>query len=139
MKSKIFIVYNLRDRDIAIELANQLHNEGFDIWIFELNATFTNNKWEREVYPALMAADKIVLALGKHGLGESGRREWRDFWVRRKDAMIIPVLLPGGSIHHASLPGILVEKEWVILEDDSHKFKNFQELLKRLRPKPGGL
>lgn len=133
-----FIGYNIRDKQAAVEIERALNKRGCRTWIYEVHSP-KGVEWPEPVREALDRSPCFVVTIGPHGVGEMEKYEWRFFWVRKRGATIVPVLLPGASRKHASIPGVLQDRtEWVTFReslDEPEAIERLVSLVKTGRSK----
>lgn len=124
----VFISHSSRDSEVALRLAQDLKQNGHDIWL---------DKWSIHVGESISAsieqglenASFLLLLLSRHGVASSWvEREWRAaYWneVDTKGVRVLPVLL-----EPCSIPQLLRDKKYIALFPDYAQ--GLQEILSAL-------
>jgi hypothetical protein len=126
-----FFAYHVADARSALTLAEHLRTHGCELWIYQMDAR-KDHDWRATVQQALGGSGTLVVVVGPHGVGETQRFEWLHFITRSEQARIVPVLLPGATLRDESIPGLLLERRWVVFRRRSDEHQPLQELLARI-------
>jgi hypothetical protein len=93
----IFLSHNARDKPVVLQLAEQLKDRGFSVWI-DVEELIAGHSFQEEIERVITSAASAAICIGGHGLGPWQELEMRaciDEIARRK-LPVIPVLLPSG-------------------------------------------
>ncbi|MCI0696005.1 TIR domain-containing protein [candidate division KSB1 bacterium] len=87
---KIFISYSDKDKEFALQLANDLRLEEVNIWIAKLDIA-AGEKWDRAIEEALKFCKDFLVILSPNSINSDNVRDEIDFAVQEKKR-IFPVL-----------------------------------------------
>jgi hypothetical protein len=109
----IFLSHNSRDKPIVRELRDWLRGAQLTVW-FDEDDLLVGKPWLDEIEQALLSAKAIIVTVGPSGLGRWEQPEMRAALIElvRRQALVIPLLLPGAS-EQVELPLFLQTLTWV--------------------------
>lgn len=95
--SSVFISYSRKDERFARQLATELSNRGFDVWI-DVEDIPAGMKWSSAIQQGLDMANAMVVVISPDSMASNNvEDEWQYFLDQKKP--VFPVLLRTAKIH----------------------------------------
>lgn len=112
----VFLSYNRKDGSAVVGLAEALRGRKLKVWFDQWMDLGEN--WVKALGAASQTVPCAAILVGEHGEGPWQEVEAQGFLIEfvRRDALIIPVLLPGAPAGVA-LPPFLNQFNWLDLRD----------------------
>lgn len=130
MRYDSFISYNSEDVGDVRIIVEYLRNAHFRVY-FDRTDLLAGQDIERELDDALSASDTVIVVVGANGISTWQRLEYlyaNRISVKTCDKPIIPLVLPGGSLDHQSVPGFLRVRSAVTFLNNVEEEENLQRL-----------
>ncbi|MBT3711829.1 MAG: SUMF1/EgtB/PvdO family nonheme iron enzyme [Anaerolineae bacterium] len=121
MDRQIFISYSRQDMDFVKTLAEDLENEGFDIW-YDLTDIDAGDRWAKEIQDGINESEIFVIVVSPNSI----KSEWveKEFlFASQRGLKIVPLLYT-----FCELPLWLLNIQYVDVVGRNYK-KNFQHIL----------
>ena len=121
MKKKVFISYSRIDMDFVKTLAEDLENQGFDIW-YDLTDIDAGDRWAQEIQEGISESEIFAIVVSPNSL----KSEWveKEFlFASKRGLKIVPLLY-----EMCELPIWLMNIQYVDIVGRNYK-RNFQQIL----------
>lgn len=111
----VFISYDSRDYKVAEDVANQLRNEGLNVWLDE-QELFPGDNWAAAIGDALERADAMVVLLTQNSTSSKQVANEVSYAVGapRFKGRLIPVLVEDGGLEFEEIRPWILRKFPVI-------------------------
>ena len=135
----VFISYNSKDKEFALDLARRLRDEGLDVWLDEWDL-IPGKPWQEAIEKAVGISRTIIILIGKDGFGKWENEEARvavDSQVSDPARSVIPVLLPGSDPKILKKKSFLKRNTWVDFKnglDDKDAMHKLISGIKKQKP-----
>ena len=121
MKKKVFISYSRKDMSFVKTLAEDLEEQGFDVW-YDLTDIGAGDRWAQEIQEGISQSEIFVIVVSLNSL----KSEWveKEFlFASKRGLKIVPLLY-----ELCELPLWLLNIQYVDVVGRNYK-KNFQHIL----------